>query len=171
MLSTMHTAARNDPAMVTARQPYLFTNELEIGPENNRRHMTPSWRRDKPCSIITRSHLLSNTSGRILRGICRCMHLISSFASDVPDKNSWSFALYLPCAFMACLGTRKVLPLIHRQNLVVTFNKLNITHRLDVQTRISETNHCESSLLTAQQFQMSFYLKARTQISSLMTSS
>jgi hypothetical protein len=28
----MHTAARKDPAMVTARQPYLFTKELEIGP-------------------------------------------------------------------------------------------------------------------------------------------
>jgi hypothetical protein len=31
-LNTMHTAASSDPAMVTARQPYLFTNELEIGP-------------------------------------------------------------------------------------------------------------------------------------------
>jgi len=32
-LSTKHAPARKDPAMVTARQPYLFTNELEIGPE------------------------------------------------------------------------------------------------------------------------------------------
>jgi hypothetical protein len=31
-LSTKHAAARKDPAMVTARQPYLFTNELEMGP-------------------------------------------------------------------------------------------------------------------------------------------
>lgn len=31
-LSTMDTPAKKDPAMVTARQPYLFTNELEIGP-------------------------------------------------------------------------------------------------------------------------------------------
>ena len=31
-LSTKHAPARNAPAMVTARQPYLFTNELEIGP-------------------------------------------------------------------------------------------------------------------------------------------
>lgn len=31
-LSTKHTKARTAPAMVTARQPYLFTNELEIGP-------------------------------------------------------------------------------------------------------------------------------------------
>jgi hypothetical protein len=31
-LSTKHTKERTAPAMVTARQPYLFTNELEIGP-------------------------------------------------------------------------------------------------------------------------------------------
>ena len=31
-LSTRHAPARKAPAMVTARQPYLFTKELEIGP-------------------------------------------------------------------------------------------------------------------------------------------
>jgi hypothetical protein len=31
-LSTKHAPAKKDPAMVTARQPYLFTKALEIGP-------------------------------------------------------------------------------------------------------------------------------------------
>ena len=37
-LSTRHAPARKDPAMVTARQPYLFTNELEIGPAKQQTH-------------------------------------------------------------------------------------------------------------------------------------
>jgi hypothetical protein len=37
-LSTKYAPARKDPAMVTARQPYLFTNELEIGPAKQQTH-------------------------------------------------------------------------------------------------------------------------------------
>lgn len=33
-LKNTQIAARIDPAIVTGRQPYLFTNALEIGPGN-----------------------------------------------------------------------------------------------------------------------------------------
>ena len=66
------------------------------------RHMTPSWRRETPCHFISRSHLLSNTSGRSLRFTCRCVHLINSFASNVAVKNRQSFKLMVPCVVIHC---------------------------------------------------------------------
>ena len=47
-LSTRHAPARKDPAMVTARQPYLFTNEPEIGPTKQQQTHDATFEKGKP---------------------------------------------------------------------------------------------------------------------------
>jgi hypothetical protein len=56
-LSTKHTKARTAPAMVTARQPYLFTKELEMGP-------TQVKHEDRDCSSYTIIHVPCTTMKR-----------------------------------------------------------------------------------------------------------
>jgi len=56
-LSTKHAAASTDPAMVTARQPYLFTKELEIGPAKQQTHYA-ILEKGKPPTVLSPVRIL-----------------------------------------------------------------------------------------------------------------
>jgi hypothetical protein len=47
-LSTRHAPASKDPTIVTARQPYLFTNKLEIGPAKQQQTLNAILETGKP---------------------------------------------------------------------------------------------------------------------------